>query len=136
MRVLAAHFAAAFAAELGRPGLALTDPALDQLAAHAWPGNVRELRNVIERAAVLCEGDAIGPDDLPPDVGRPGPAAGGASSGGSSGSSSGGSSGGSAPAVSSLAGAAVNAAMSQQGVPYRYATSSPGVFAIGDIVEG
>ena len=48
-------------------------------------------------------------------------------SGGSSGGSSSGSSGGSAPAVSSLAGMAVNAAMSQQGVPYRYATSNPGV---------
>jgi cell wall-associated NlpC family hydrolase len=33
----------------------------------------------------------------------------------------------SAPAVSGLAGVAVSAAMSQQGVPYRYATSSPGV---------
>ena len=31
------------------------------------------------------------------------------------------------PAVSSRAGAAVNAALSQQGVPYRYATSNPGV---------
>lgn len=51
----------------------------------------------------------------------------GGSSGGSSSGSSGGSSGASAPAVSSLAGIAVNAAMSQQGVPYRYATSNPGV---------
>jgi cell wall-associated NlpC family hydrolase len=31
------------------------------------------------------------------------------------------------PAVSSRAGAAVNAALNQQGVPYRYATASPGV---------
>jgi cell wall-associated NlpC family hydrolase len=31
------------------------------------------------------------------------------------------------PAVSSRAGAAVNAALGQQGVPYRYATSNPGV---------
>jgi len=48
---------------------------------------------------------------------------GGSSSGGSS--SSGG--GSSSPPVSSLAGAAVNAALGQQGVPYRYATSRPGV---------
>lgn len=45
---------------------------------------------------------------------------------GSSGSDSG-SSSGSAPPVSSLASVAVNAALGQQGVPYRYATSSPGV---------
>ena len=31
------------------------------------------------------------------------------------------------PAASSLAGVAVNAALAQQGTPYRYATSSPGV---------
>jgi len=26
---------------------------------HAWPGNVRELRNVLERAAILCEEGTI-----------------------------------------------------------------------------
>ena len=46
----------------------------------------------------------------------------------SSGASSSGSGGGySAPAVSSRSGMAVQAALGQQGVPYRYATSSPGV---------
>jgi cell wall-associated NlpC family hydrolase len=46
----------------------------------------------------------------------------------STGGSSSGSGGGySAPAVSSRAGLAVQAALAQQGVPYRYATSSPGV---------
>jgi DNA-binding NtrC family response regulator len=41
------------------------DPrALAALEAYAWPGNVRELRNVIERAVVLAEGQAILPDDL------------------------------------------------------------------------
>ena len=50
------------------------------------------------------------------------------SSGDSSGGSSSGSGGGySVPAVSSRSGIAVQAALAQQGVPYRYATSSPGV---------
>ena len=41
------------------------DPrALAALEAYSWPGNVRELRNVIERACVLAEGDAIMPEDL------------------------------------------------------------------------
>ena len=35
-------------------------------ARYAWPGNVRELRNVIERAAVLCPGEEILPEHLPP----------------------------------------------------------------------
>ncbi len=57
---------------------------------------------------------------------------GGNSGGGNSGGggSGGGSSGGTSsppPAVSSRAGIAVQAAMSQQGVPYKYATSNPGV---------
>ncbi len=39
---------------------------LERLAAQQWPGNVRELRNVIERAASLCDGSEITPDDLLP----------------------------------------------------------------------
>ena len=35
------------------------------LRRHPWPGNVRELRNVIQRAAVLCVGQAIKPEHLP-----------------------------------------------------------------------
>lgn len=31
---------------------------------YSWPGNVRELRNVLERAAVLCQGGEIRPQDL------------------------------------------------------------------------
>jgi peptidoglycan DL-endopeptidase CwlO len=52
------------------------------------------------------------------------------SGGGDSGGSPSGSGGGTsapAPAVSSRAGIAVQAALAQQGVPYRYATSKPGV---------
>jgi DNA-binding NtrC family response regulator len=33
--------------------------ALDALMARDWPGNVRELRNVVRRAAALCEGTMI-----------------------------------------------------------------------------
>ncbi len=41
------------------------DPrALDVLMKYHWPGNVRELENVIERAAILVEGETIKPDDL------------------------------------------------------------------------
>jgi transcriptional regulator with PAS, ATPase and Fis domain len=40
--------------------------AMKQLVAYSWPGNVRELRNVIERAVLLANGDAIVTADLPP----------------------------------------------------------------------
>jgi cell wall-associated NlpC family hydrolase len=46
--------------------------------------------------------------------------------GGNSGGGGGGGGGGYVPAASSLAGTAINAALSQIGVPYRYAMSSPG----------
>jgi two-component system response regulator AtoC len=39
--------------------------ALQALVAHSWPGNIRELRYVVERAAMMCEGEEIGLADLP-----------------------------------------------------------------------
>ena len=41
---------------------------LELLARYPWPGNVRELKNVVERMAILSEGEEIVPDDLPGDV--------------------------------------------------------------------
>jgi DNA-binding NtrC family response regulator len=46
--------------------LRISPEVLVLLRAYRWPGNVRELRNVIERAAVLCPGDVILPEHLPP----------------------------------------------------------------------
>lgn len=39
--------------------------ALRALMAHGWPGNIRELKNVLERAAILCDGNRIGLAQLP-----------------------------------------------------------------------
>ncbi len=66
---LAAHFVARLAKELGKPALRLEEGAVEQLCRYHWPGNVRELENVLERAAVLAEGQTIGVNDLPPLVG-------------------------------------------------------------------
>ena len=51
-----------------RTGTSLTgvNPrALQALVDHPWPGNIRELRYVVERAAMMCEGEEIGLCDLP-----------------------------------------------------------------------
>jgi DNA-binding NtrC family response regulator len=42
----------------------VTPEASEMLQAHTWPGNVRELRNMLERAAILCEGGMITPRHL------------------------------------------------------------------------
>ncbi len=36
--------------------------ALRALVAHDWPGNVRELQNVIERAVIVSDGEALAID--------------------------------------------------------------------------
>jgi Nif-specific regulatory protein len=61
---LAAHFVDQFARRYRKAPLRLADAARPALAAYAWPGNVRELENTIERAVVLCEGQAITVKDL------------------------------------------------------------------------
>ncbi len=62
---LCRHLLARIATQPGLRGLGLTDDALALLMQHDWPGNVRQLQNALFRAAVLCEGDALTPQDFP-----------------------------------------------------------------------
>ncbi len=57
--LLAKHFMTEIGASLGKKPVRLTDSALNALMEQRWPGNVRELRNIIERALILCQGEAI-----------------------------------------------------------------------------
>jgi DNA-binding NtrC family response regulator len=45
--------------------------ALQALVDHSWPGNIRELRYVVERAAMMCDGEEIGLADLPAEFAAP-----------------------------------------------------------------
>jgi NtrC-family two-component system response regulator AlgB len=45
--------------------LGFTPEALQTLKRYHWPGNIRELRNVVERAAILCQADRVGIECLP-----------------------------------------------------------------------
>lgn len=62
---LCRHLLARIAGQPGLRSLGITAEALHLLAAHGWPGNVRQLQNALFRAAVLCEGDALTPQDFP-----------------------------------------------------------------------
>ncbi|HXJ78468.1 MAG TPA: sigma-54 dependent transcriptional regulator [Candidatus Methylomirabilis sp.] len=46
----------------------LSPASLQSLERYDWPGNVRELEHVIQRGAILCRGDEIQTEDLPPEV--------------------------------------------------------------------
>ncbi|MBI4539249.1 MAG: sigma-54-dependent Fis family transcriptional regulator [Gemmatimonadetes bacterium] len=59
MEILAQHFLTQVAQEQGIEPKRIAPEAMAILRAHPWPGNVRELKNVIERAAILSEGDEI-----------------------------------------------------------------------------
>jgi DNA-binding NtrC family response regulator len=65
---LVQFFARRYAAENKRAAPKVSDDALAALEAYAWPGNVRELQNYVERAIVLCTGDVLTVDLLPPHV--------------------------------------------------------------------
>jgi DNA-binding NtrC family response regulator len=41
---------------------------LELLTGHHWPGNIRELKNVVERAVLIGDEDAIAADDLPSEI--------------------------------------------------------------------
>jgi DNA-binding NtrC family response regulator len=49
---------------LGRPPAGISKDARKRLIEYHWPGNVRELRNMLERAAILCEGGLITAEHL------------------------------------------------------------------------
>ena len=51
-------------AEMFLGGASITDAAVAELRAYRWPGNIRELKNVIERAALLAQGQPIRSEHL------------------------------------------------------------------------
>jgi Nif-specific regulatory protein len=67
MPLLLQHFLAKFSKEY-RKNLRLTKRARHALEAYEWPGNVREMENLVERLAILAEGEEITWKSLPPHV--------------------------------------------------------------------
>ncbi|HRZ58811.1 MAG TPA: sigma-54 dependent transcriptional regulator, partial [Candidatus Paceibacterota bacterium] len=63
--LLIRHFVERYSAEASRPPLRFSERALRILQNYNWPGNVRELENVIQRLAVMNDGDLVDAPDLP-----------------------------------------------------------------------
>jgi len=61
--LLVEHFLAT--RQLGRTRCAVAPEAMRVMMHYRWPGNIRELANVLERAQILAENNAITIDDLP-----------------------------------------------------------------------
>jgi transcriptional regulator with AAA-type ATPase domain/tetratricopeptide (TPR) repeat protein len=62
--MLARQFLGRVCADYGLPSKQFAPDAEARLQAYAWPGNIRELSNVVERVALLAEGDLVTADML------------------------------------------------------------------------
>jgi two-component system response regulator HydG len=65
---LVTHAVGKWCAELGRPRLGVSQPAMMRLTAYDWPGNVRELINLMHRIVVTCNKTEIDLVDIPDDI--------------------------------------------------------------------
>ena len=63
---LVRHFLRRFAPQ--RPGMNLSPETWEALRSYPFPGNVRELENAIHHAVVVCHGDLIQAEHLPPEL--------------------------------------------------------------------
>ncbi len=61
--ILVEYFAARYAPRFGKRFQSIEKSSMDRILAYSWPGNVRELQNVMERAAILSEGDVLRIDE-------------------------------------------------------------------------
>ena len=62
--ILSEEFLTEIGRGLGRPPAGISRDARQRLIDYHWPGNVRELRNILERAAILCDGGLITTEHL------------------------------------------------------------------------
>jgi len=64
--LLVAHFLNELSRLMDKKIASISNDVINLFLHHSWPGNVRELMNVLESACVLCEGETIGLEHLPP----------------------------------------------------------------------
>lgn len=68
--LLISSFLSEFNKENGKNITGLNNAAKAAMNKYDWPGNIRELRNCMESAVVMCSGNEITLDDLPPQIAK------------------------------------------------------------------
>ena len=64
IELLIDYFLRRWQQESGREPVTISPDAIEKLLAYRWPGNVRELENCLQRAAALCRGNILQPEDI------------------------------------------------------------------------
>ncbi|MBD3288230.1 AAA domain-containing protein [candidate division KSB1 bacterium] len=64
--LLSNEFLSKFSQAYKKVNMKLSPECIHIFQRYDWPGNIRELKNVIQRAAIICECDEILPEHLPP----------------------------------------------------------------------
>jgi two-component system nitrogen regulation response regulator NtrX len=68
IKLLAEYFLEDFCARNNFKPKKLDDGVFSMLESYAWPGNARELRNVIERMAILTQGERLARESIPVEI--------------------------------------------------------------------
>ena len=66
--LLTEHFLAKFRFKYNKNIQELSPEFMELLLNHNWPGNVRELEHALEHAFVICRGQTLEPEHLPPEL--------------------------------------------------------------------
>ena len=66
--LLLEHFIHLFNKRFRKEILGLSHEAERALLSYSWPGNIRELEHALEHAFILCQGDTLTSEHLPPEI--------------------------------------------------------------------
>lgn len=69
--LLAGNFLLRYSGKYAKPGLRLSNKALEKLYRHTWPGNIRELQHTMENVVIMSEADTIQAEDIKLSVSSP-----------------------------------------------------------------
>lgn len=73
IQLLVDHFIQKFNEKYHKTIYHVSDEVQNIFLSYDWPGNIRELEHAMERAFVLCRGDVIELEHIPPDITTQGP---------------------------------------------------------------